>query len=98
MARYPVAVPAVRIDPNFEHDARKLLKAHPAKAAKVRKTLDQLATDPRYPSLATKKYDDTLNIWQSYVENNTPGAWRVWWMWDPTQTDMIVIIGFGPHP
>jgi hypothetical protein len=88
----------VKIDPQFAGRARKLFRKHPDKQARVTKALQQPAVDPRYPALATKKYDEALNIWQSYVENATPGAWRVWWQWHPTEPDTIVVIAFGPHP
>jgi hypothetical protein len=89
-------VPGVSIHPDFVEDGRKLLRRHPEWAKRVRKALDQLATDSRHPGLRTKRYAD--DVWQSYVANNTPGAWRIWWMHDPTIEDAIIVIGFGPHP
>lgn len=68
----------------------------PSGAKRVRKPLDQLAADPRHPGLRTKRCAD--DVWQSYVGNNTPRAWRLWWVYDPTIEDAIIVIGFGPHP
>lgn len=91
-------MPTVKIDAGFAKKATKLLRKHPHKRKRVESTFAQLGIDPRYPSLATKKYDEALNIWQSYIEQGTPSAWRVWWIWDPSEPDTIVVLSFGPHP
>lgn len=91
-------MPIVVIDENFIPKATKLLKKHPEKKPKIRKTIELLQANPRHPSLRTKKYDQNLDMWQSYVENQTPSAWRMWWQWSQTEQDTIVIIGYGPHP
>lgn len=92
-------MPKVRIDEAFaSKEMKKLLRRHPDKRKKVLSTLQQLGDDPRYPSLSSKKYDASRGIWQSYIENNTPGAWRVWWQWDSDEPDTIIVLSFGPHP
>lgn len=69
---------------------------------KLGKTLALIATNPKYPSLETheiaaltKRYG--MKVWQSYVENNTPAAGRVFWVFGPNQND-ITIVGVEPHP
>ena len=69
---------------------------------KLGKTFALIVSDPRYPSLETheiealsKRYG--MKVWQSYVENNTPAAGRVFWVYGPNQND-ITIIGVEPHP
>ena len=69
---------------------------------KLGKTFALIASNPRYPSLETheiealsKRYG--MKVWQSYVENNTPAAGRVFWVYGPNQSD-ITIIGVEPHP
>ena len=89
-------MPVVKIDPQFADEARKLLRSHPEWAPRLRKALDQLAANPRHPGLRTKRYAD--GVWQSYVANRTPGAWRIWWTRDPNELDTIVVVAFGPHP
>jgi mRNA-degrading endonuclease YafQ of YafQ-DinJ toxin-antitoxin module len=91
-------MPTVRVEKSFEKNARKLLTRHPEKARRVQRTMELLADDPRHPSLRTKKYGAGQDVWQSYVENNTPSAWRIWWMWDPVEPDTIIVVAFGPHP
>ena len=36
-------------------------------------------------------------VWESYLENNTPGAERIFWVYGPGQGD-ITVIGLEPHP
>lgn len=77
-------------------------KADPKKLRKIRKTLDILAIDTRHPSLATHRYE-TLDkpfgvpVWQSYIEQGTPSAWRIWWYFGPAD-GTITILTLGPHP
>ena len=61
-----------------------------------------LSQDPSYPSLhthdiepLTKRYG--IKVWQSYLENNTSHAMRMYWVYGPDRQD-ITIIGLEPHP
>jgi hypothetical protein len=89
-------MPNVLIDPDFQAEGRKLLQRHPQWKKRLQKALDQLAADPRHPGLRSKRYVE--ETWQSYVANNTPGAWRIWWIYDSNNEDTIIVVGFGPHP
>ncbi|RLE22334.1 MAG: hypothetical protein DRJ50_07820 [Actinobacteria bacterium] len=91
-------MPRIQVNKGFEKKAKKLFAKHPDKRKRVTAALQQLAEDPRYPSLATKKYDEANDVWQSYIEQGTPGAWRVWWRWSKTEENTIVVLSFGPHP
>lgn len=73
-----------------------------AKLKKVRRALARLQTDPRYPSLQSHKYgslkgSDDEEVWDSYVENNTPSAWRIFWHYGPGSA-VITVIAITPHP
>jgi hypothetical protein len=64
--------------------------------------LKKLAIDPHYPSLNThdieplsKRYG--LKVWESYLENKTSGARRIFWVYGPDKME-ITIIGLEPHP
>ena len=66
------------------------------------KALRLLSQDPSYPSLhthdiepLTKRYG--IKVWQSYLENNTSRAMRMYWVYGPDRQD-ITIIGLEPHP
>lgn len=72
------------------------------KLKKVRKCLGLLQADPRYPGLNSHKYSSLHGIngeevWDSYVENNSPAAWRVFWHYGPG-SGMITVVTIGPHP
>jgi hypothetical protein len=58
---------------------------------KLVKALGYLSADPKHNSLASHEIDDLtrkygVKIFQSYLENNTPGAGRLFWAYgDPTR-------------
>jgi hypothetical protein len=72
------------------------------KARKVHRALAQIEHDPRYPGLQSHQYKSKTGpngepLWESYVENQTPGAWRIFWSYGP-DTGQITILTIGPHP
>ncbi len=76
--------------------------ADPKKLRKVNKTLALLEADPRHRSLASHRYagldaEFGQAIWESYVENHTPGAWRVWWFYG-IEPQMISVVRIAAHP
>ena len=69
---------------------------------KLLKTLGFLAENPRHNSLASHEIDDLtrkygFKVFQSYLENNTPAAGRLFWAYGPDKLD-ITILGIEPHP
>lgn len=82
------------LDELAAHDQRKYRR--------VLRCLGLLEQDPTYPSLSSHPYQNVKGphgetIWESYVENNTPSAWRVWWYYGPGQRE-ITVFDLGPHP
>lgn len=78
------------------------LQRDPAKLRKVEKCLAKLEEDPRQSGLSSHPYDDIRGplgekIFESYVENHTPSAWRVWWYYGPEQ-ETLTVFDLGPHP
>lgn len=68
----------------------------------VAKTLGLMQNDLRHPSLRTHKYDAILSpfggeVFESYAQNKTPGAYRVFWCYGP-EKGWIYIITITPHP
>lgn len=66
------------------------------KLKRVRKALGQLQRDPRYPSLNSHKYTSLHgvsgeDVWDSYVENNTPSAWRILWHYGPDDDALTIL-------
>ena len=80
-----------------------------AKLKKVRKALGHLQRDPRHRGLHTHQYENFPGrpddkVWDSYVENHTPSAWRLYWMYGPDEENesgsvvsVITVLVIGPH-
>ena len=73
-----------------------------ALARKLAKAIQHLSHNPADPGLQsheigalTARYG--LKVFQSYLENNTPGAARIFWVYGP-QRHYITVIGLEPHP
>lgn len=69
---------------------------------KVLKTVSLLQTNPKHPSLATHEIEELskkvgFKVFEAYVENKTPRAARLFWVYGPNKHD-ITIIGIEPHP
>jgi hypothetical protein len=73
------------------------------KLKKVRKAFRLLEeAGPRHPGLHSHDYQSIpgpsgATLWESYVENKTPSAWRIWWTYGPDD-GQITIVTIGPHP
>jgi hypothetical protein len=72
------------------------------KYQKVLKTLGLMETNLRHPSLKTHKYESLSGangeeIFEAYVENKTPAAFRVFWHYGPGK-EIITILAITPHP
>ena len=68
----------------------------------VRKALAWLETNPRHPGLNTHKFSSLKGpggeeVFEAYVENKTPAAWRVFWYYGPDR-NQITILAITPHP
>ncbi len=85
----------------------KKLESRPAQAGllkQIRKSLGYLQTNPRHPSLKTHPYssienpfDPSQRVFEAYTQNNTPGAYRIFWCYGPKKGEMT-IIAITPHP
>jgi hypothetical protein len=81
---------------------KQLANADPNKHKKVLKTLGLMETNLRHPGLKTHKYDSLQGpkgeeVFEAYVENRTPGAYRVFWFYGPGSSQ-ITILAITPHP
>lgn len=70
----------------------------------VHKTLELLQNNPRHPGLRTHDYHSlphpysrSEKVFEAYVQNRTPGAYRVFWCYGPGKGE-ITIIAITPHP
>lgn len=69
---------------------------------KLTKALGLLKENPRHNSLASHEITDLIRkykikVFQSYLENKTPAAGRLFWAYGPGSGD-ITILAVEPHP
>jgi hypothetical protein len=75
------------------------LRSNPAfqkRRKAVESALGKLQPNPRHPGLNTHKFDGMSgpngeDVFEAYAENNTPGAYRIFWVYGPGK-DVITII------
>jgi hypothetical protein len=70
----------------------------------VHKTIGLLRSNPRHPGLNTHEFNSIPNpfdskkkVFEAYVQNTTPGAYRVFWCYGPGAKE-ITIIAITAHP
>lgn len=66
------------------------------------KSLNLMTANIKHPSLNTHKYDGMKGpkgeeVFESYAQNNTPGAYRIFWFYGP-EKKVITILAITPHP
>ncbi len=64
----------------------------------VRKTLQLLSENPRHTGLHTHEYSGLFNpfttnekVFEAYAQNNTPGAYRIFWCYGPDKKQITII-------
>ncbi len=70
----------------------------------MRKTIQLLSENPKHTGLHTHEYSALTNpfnlkqkVFEAYAQNNTPGAYRVFWCYG-LDKKQITIIAITPHP
>ena len=70
----------------------------------VHKALKLLRENPRHQGLQTHSYrsikhpfDSKGKVFEAYAQNQTPGAYRIFWCYGPGKRE-ITIIAITPHP
>jgi hypothetical protein len=68
----------------------------------LKAALTKLVHDPKFKGLNSHKYNSFnerygKEIWESYVQNNTPGAWRIFWFYGPRKDEITLVLA-TPHP
>ncbi len=68
----------------------------------VTKALKYLQTDPRHNSLQSKPFQSLKGpngekVFESYAQQHTPGAYRIFWFYHPSRKQAIVILNIAPH-
>ncbi len=67
----------------------------------VQKALAFLESNPRHPGLKTHKFTAMIgtggeDVFEAYAENNTPDAYRIFWMYGPGK-DVITVVSITAH-
>ena len=77
---------------------------HTGLVKQLKKTLGFLQTNPRHPSLQTHTfhslehpYHPKEKVFEAYVQQHTPAAYRIFWCYGPKK-DQITVIAITPHP
>ena len=86
-------------------DVLHVLRTEKAKAAQckaVEKALGYMETNLKHPGLNTHEFTTLTkafgqNVFESYAQNNTPGAYRIFWHYGPTKGD-LTIVSIVEHP
>jgi len=90
--------------PQADRDLKEL-ETNPSKKdilKSVRKTLGLMETNLRHPSLQTHIFQSLKGptgekVFEAYAQQNTPGAYRVFWYYGPERKE-ITIVAITPHP
>ena len=80
----------------------KATKAEKKLRGQMGKAMALLSNNPRHPGLRSHEITSLtarygIKVWESYLENDTPKAGRLFWCYGPAKGD-ITIIGLEPHP
>lgn len=94
----------VILSPRAKFEMEKISKnlSKKAIAKTVVKTLRFMKENLKHPSLRTHKFDNMKGsngeeVFESYAQNHTPGAYRIFWFYGPDKS-MITILAITPHP
>lgn len=92
----------LRLTSEAKNTVEQLAKQDPKIYKKVLKTLGLMETNLRHPGLKTHKFTSLAGpngeeVFEAYVENKTPAAFRIFWFYGPNQ-DQITVVAITPHP
>lgn len=68
----------------------------------VCKTLGLMEINLRHPSLQTHEFTSLKGpngekLYEAYAQQNTPGAYRIFWYYGPAK-DELTVVAITPHP
>jgi hypothetical protein len=91
----------IKFEPGVAETIRELGISNARKQARVKNALERLAQNPRHNGLHTHTIrrltgPNGAQLWQSYVDNGTPDAWRIMWCYGPERAQ-ITVVRVGPH-
>ena len=93
--------------PQADNDLREL-ESNPSNKRTlkaVRKTLGFMETNLKHPSLQTHEFQflkgpNEEKVFEAYAQQNTPGAYRIFWYYGPNKKEItiVAIVAITPHP
>jgi hypothetical protein len=94
----------ITITPEFKQQLSIIEKdpAHTSLEFQVKAAITKLAHDPKYKGLNSHKFSSlnekyNCEVWESYIQNNTPGAWRLFWRYGEGKNEITLLL-VTPHP
>jgi hypothetical protein len=94
----------LKLSPRAEEQRDWLKATNERRYKKVIKALRLLRGNPRHPSLNAQKYQelkgkapDGGDMFEAYVENQTPSAWRIFFFYDSRDPGLIYVTSIEPH-
>ena len=79
----------------------KLDKSKKGLVKQIEKVLGFMEENLKHPSLHTHKFSELScklgNVFETYAQNNTAGAYRVFWAYGPNKNELY-ILDITPHP
>lgn len=92
----------LRLSTEAKKTIERLAKQDPKKHKKILKTLGLMEVNLRHPSLKTHKFSSLEGpngeeVFEAYVENKVPAAFRVFWFYGPNSEE-ITVVAITPHP
>lgn len=99
----------LKFTPTADNQYTALEKAQVATFKQVQKALGYLEVNPEHPSLSTHEFTSLTGangekVFEAYAQNNTPGAYRIFWHYGPDEVagkkriPVITVIAITPHP
>ena len=85
-----------------KHQSGSATKVEEKLRRQMGKAMALLSRNPRHPGLHSHEITSLTvrygqKVWESYLENDTPKAGRIFWCYGPNKGS-ITIIGLEPHP
>jgi hypothetical protein len=89
---------------NRQRDKRAKASKDEGLFKQVEKCVRLLLDNPKHPGLKTHEYDSIENpfdpkakVFEAYVQNQTPGAYRLFWCYGPKK-GQITMLAITQHP
>jgi hypothetical protein len=94
----------LRLTPQAQKDLHRVRadRGNPTVRKSIDKTLGYLALNPRHPGLRSHEHTrltalSGVKVWESYAQNQTSNAYRIFWHYGPDK-NIITVLAITGHP